>query len=166
MYLKPGKKESLYIKRGEFMSFDFTPEETDNALFLREVLHMNNEELINSYKEKMVCRGEGGDLCFNIQMPIDILRTVSGQRNLQLPTVPEDHRIHGHIKQVDTPDSKSLEGYGFDRYDHTLYIKYRSNGKVYPFFKVDTIRFEQFRDSESLGKEVAKLRKEYAETKE
>lgn len=143
------------------MAFDFTPGETDNALYLSEVRGMDNDELVEAYRENMRSRGEGGDAHYNISMCLDIIINEACERHIPLPPVPEDNVIYGYIKQTDTPESSSIEGYGYDFYEHTIYIKYKNGKKVYAFYEVPEARFKQFQAASSMGKEVALLRKEY-----
>lgn len=152
-------KAGSYI--GDFMAFDFTPDETDNALYWNEVNNMTREEKIEAYIDQMKLRGQGGDAAFNIQMPLDILLNFANMHDFEFPETPDDHTIYGYIRQVDTPDSKSLEGYGYDYYTNTVYIKYRSGAKVYSYPGVPFERFKIFETSESKGKEAVQLRKEF-----
>jgi hypothetical protein len=71
-------------------------------------------------------------------------------------------KIFEHVKQVDTPESSSLEGYGYDKLKHILYIKYRTGNKVYAFQEVSEERFIKFQVSGSKGKEAALMREEFA----
>lgn len=144
------------------MSFDFSPGETDNALYAADVRDMDRKELTQAYTDMMRCRGEGGDISYSLQMCIDIIKSSASQREyFELPKLPEDHTISGYIKQVDTPTSSSIDGYGYDFYEHTLYVKYRSNGKVYAFYKVPLEEYNNFEASESKGKYAAIIRKRF-----
>ncbi len=144
------------------MSFDFTPNESDNSLCCNKLNVMDNQELEKEYRELMRSRGEGGDIEYNLQMCFDIIQGLYERRGLEIPKVPEDKTIFGYIMQVDTPESSSIACYGYDFFQEILYYKYNNNSKVYSFQNVTLDVFNCFKDSESKGKEVARLRKELA----
>jgi hypothetical protein len=144
------------------MSFNFTPDESDNSLYWNKLNTMDNQELEQEYRELMRSRGEGGDMEYNLQMCFDIIQTFYERRGLALPKVPEDHTIFSYIMQVDTPESSSIACYGYDFFQEILYFKYMNNPKVYSFPKVSLDMYNCFKNSKSKGKEVARLRKELA----
>ncbi|MDD4805122.1 MAG: KTSC domain-containing protein [Candidatus Pacebacteria bacterium] len=74
----------------------------------------------------------------------------------------DNKKIFENIDQVDTPDSSSIAGYGYDTSKKILYVKYRNNSKVYSFENLSLEAFKSFKNSKSKGKEVARLRKELA----
>lgn len=147
------------------MAWDFTPGESDNALYWHKLDDMNNEELLEEYRELMRSRGEGADAGYNLQMCFDIIRTAFEMKHLPFPEVPEDNKIFEYIKQINTPDSKGIIGYGYDFYKHILYIRYRSNNRVYAFSGVPLERYKIFESSKSKGKEATLIRKEYGNKK-
>lgn len=72
-----------------------------------------------------------------------------------------DKTIFENIVQINTPESSSLEGYGYDYEKQILYIKYRTGSTVYAYPDVPLSRFNQFEKSESKGTEASMLRKEF-----
>jgi hypothetical protein len=123
---------------------------------------MDEQELDLEYRALMISRGQGGDAEYNLQMCFDIVRTSYERRGLEIPSVPEDHRIYDEIMQVDTPESSSIAGYGYDFFKSILYVKYNNNPKAYSFENMTLDMYNCFKNSKSKGKEVARLRKELA----
>lgn len=141
-------------------SFDFAFGETDNALYWAKLRSMSKAEVVQEYKELMQSRGEGGDSRYNLEMCFDILRTYADALFIELPQLPQDRRIYGYIMEVETPESSSISGYGYDYFTETLYIRYRKNGKVYEFNNITNSTFNDFIASSSKGGFVSKLKKE------
>lgn len=143
---------------------DFTIGESDNALYWSKIEEMDNEKLIEEYKSIMKSRGEGGDREYNLQMCLDILETEARNRGIEFPEVPEDDTIFGHIRMIRTPESKGLEGFGFDFFENTLYVKYKSGkGGAYPIRDVSIQTFEELKKSSKKGGFVSDLKKRKSE---
>ena len=138
------------------MGFDFTPAETDNALYCDVVKHMTDEEMIKEYAHLIEIRRRGGDREFNLQMQFDILHTEADVRKIDIrkgviTKKPTKGNIYPDDVDVIMLKSSVLESCAHNERDQILMIKLKSGDDLYHYFNFTKELFEEFMTADSQG---------------
>lgn len=138
---------------------DFTPGETDNALYRGAIEAMTDEELIKEYKELLEARRRGQDRKYNLQLCFDIIRVVAELRGLDIHKAivsgtPKKSTVQtqiGDVEMIQTPESSNIECFGYDELEKILYVKFKSGDTVYSYKNVSKKVFEDMKAAKSKG---------------